>query len=85
MVQNLSLSDLQPAVYLSHFAPGKEQIFIEIFFLIQNTERGKMPQPILKRMGKYKYWIIRSHRAGGSQNNFSHFYQVDNIHREQRK
>lgn len=43
MVQNLSLSDLQPAAYLSHFAPGKEEIFIEIFFLIQNTEREKCP------------------------------------------
>lgn len=41
MVQNLSLSDLQPAVYPSHFAPGKEQIFIEMFFLIQNIERGE--------------------------------------------
>lgn len=85
MVQKLSASDLQPAVYPSHLAPGKEQIFIEMFFLIQNTERGKMPQPIPKRMGKYKYWIIRSHRARGSQNNFSNFYQVGNIHREQKK
>lgn len=74
MVQNLSVSDLQPAVYPSHFAPGKEQIFIEMFFLIQNTERGeKMPQPIPKGMGKYKYWIIRSHRARGSQKQFLPF------------
>lgn len=43
MVQNLSSSDLQPEVYPSHFAPGKEQIFIELFFLIQNTEREKAP------------------------------------------
>lgn len=43
MVQNVSLSDLQPAVYPSHFAPGKEQIFIEMFCLIQNTEREKCP------------------------------------------
>lgn len=41
MVQNLSLLDLQPGVYPSHFAPGKKQIFIEMFFLIQNTERKK--------------------------------------------
>lgn len=42
MFQKLSLSDLQPGVYSSHFAPGKEQIFIEMFFLIQNTpEREK--------------------------------------------
>lgn len=42
MFQKLSLSDLQPGVYSSHFASGKEQIFIEMFFLIQNTpEREK--------------------------------------------
>lgn len=49
MVQNLSLLDLQPGVYPSHFAPGKEQIFIEMFFLIQNTEKKK------NQTGKYKY------------------------------
>jgi len=75
MVQNFSLSDLQPGVYPSHFAPGKAQIFIEMFFLIQNSEGKKK-----KQMEKYKYWIIKSYRARESQNNFSCFYQVDNIH-----
>lgn len=52
MVQNLSLLDLQPGVYLSHFAPGKNQIFIEMFFLIQNTERKKKIDKKKKTDGK---------------------------------
>lgn len=84
MVQNLSLSDLQPALHPSHFAPGKEQIFHRHVLPHPKHREEKKPQPTLKQTGKYKYWIMRSPRARGNQNNFSHFYQEDNIHREQR-